>query len=394
MPHLPRALRNLLGARPARRAAHGHPAAQSRPPRAPIAAGGDAFHAWTYAANCVLHEQLAADDNERASVARVYALHLLLHFDADAARLTAAAAECQREAAALQVTRTDFARELVRAADLCDTAAVMVGQSLAADGDRGRRRLLAVAEHDTRVAWLGAIDGVSQDARAVLDAALAALDAEPDPLADLPPARPYAGPTYDRRSGRLHLADSSAGAVYWRLDTPGERVDGGLICGPEQSGKTNVLRIIALEALHEPKFALWYADPAARHQPSALADAAHRAATDHRSSVALLRAAAELVAERTTARQLFGASPEHPGVLVMLEDCHRLFGDDLEAAALAEHIACDGGPAGVALIATARDTALASFGGSQRLRDALARTNLCALGPDGARMAAEVRETR
>jgi hypothetical protein len=52
-----------------------------------------------------------------------------------------------------------------------------------------------------------------------------------------------------------------------------------------------------------------------------------------------------------------------------------VFAGNKEATALGELIVTEGGPPGVALVATARGASLAYFGGSARLRSGLASSN-------------------
>jgi hypothetical protein len=132
----------------------------------------------------------------------------------------------------------------------------------------------------------------------------------------------------------------------------------GLILGPPEIGKTNIVRIVLVEATMQPKFALWLSDPTGRHNTQArpFAQVASRITTSHRGFLALLRDAAQLVDARTRRGTFPDPSSRKQGILVVIEDGHEVFADNLEATGLAEQVALLGGPVSVALIVTAPDS--------------------------------------
>lgn len=151
----------------------------------------DAFMAWTYALNCLLYENDPgpAEVNTRtADEPRVvprsqawqhaYALLVLVHCEADYARLTAAARQCRAEIADSQAGLwEERIGELSRAADLCDQAAKMVEDAGAVSDDKARRRLLAGCDHETTMIVLGsAIPAVAESSAEELCRVLEEID--------------------------------------------------------------------------------------------------------------------------------------------------------------------------------------------------------------------------
>lgn len=154
----------------------------------------DAFMAWTYALNCLLYENdpgpaelNTGTGNEPRMVPRsqvwqhTYALLVLVHCEADHARLTAATRQCRAEITGLQGQLwEERIAELSRAADLCEQAAKMVEDAGAVSDDKAQRRLLAGCDHQTMMIILGsAILAVSESSAEELLQALEEIDQEP-----------------------------------------------------------------------------------------------------------------------------------------------------------------------------------------------------------------------
>ena len=89
----------------------------------------------------------------------------------------------------------------------------------------------------------------------------------------------------------------------------------------------------------------------------------------------MLRAAADIIPARMKAGGCPDPLPDKPGILIAIDECEHVFAANKEATSLGEFIVTEGGPAGVALVATARGGSLAYFGGSARLRSGLASGN-------------------
>jgi hypothetical protein len=365
----------------------------------------DAHQAWVYAANCLLYEadggpdvNVGPDEQPRIvshaeAVQITYAENIVIQCEADLDRLRTAGRHCQQKAAEHQTSRPKYARENARAADLCERAAQIVLDAGAAGNERNRRLLMAITKYNTNMAALGRIPQVAKDARTELEAELAEIDAEPDPAAGIPDMLPFQGPTYDPATGRFSIGEGAEGVVaHWTLNTPGTGMEHGLICGPEGIGKSNVLRIVLAEAMLQPKFALWLADPTGRHNfPDTYSAVADKIATTPRDTLTVLREAVRVIETRTKRGRFPDPTPQRQGVLVAIEDCHITFADDLEATRLAERIVTAGGPVSVGLVVTAPGTDLTHFGGSLTLRTGLARTNRMPMGSNGAHMLNELR---
>ncbi|MEW2516895.1 hypothetical protein [Actinacidiphila alni] len=379
----------------------------------------DVAHARRYGGECLVREAdggsgetVGTETGPRMlshaeTVQIVHAQFVLIALGADLGRLQTAGRSCYRTAVAVQQERPADSRAYARAADLCERAARLVVAAGAAADERARRRLLAVAEHDTAVAT-GAVDPeVADRARRVLESALTGAESLPDrlgaedPAGTTPPAGAsgrrgprYPGPTYDAATGRHRVGVGAAGEpAHWQLNTPGVGMENGLICGAAGSGKSSFLLMVLYEASCRPEFELWLADPAGRRAlPEPLTGAAARTAATRQETVDLLRDAVGVIAERARAHgPVPDPTPDLPGILLAVEDCAPVFADDPEATRLAERVVAVGGRFGVALVATAPDAGLASFGGSRALRTGLARTNCFPLGPDGRRTLTEVR---
>jgi hypothetical protein len=83
----------------------------------------------------------------------------------------------------------------------------------------------------------------------------------------IPDKVPYEGPSYDPSTGRFRMGRGSDREDIWgwQLNAPGQGVCHGLIIGEPGSGKTNMLRVITVEAVCSGKFVVWHADPTRRH---------------------------------------------------------------------------------------------------------------------------------
>ncbi|MFJ1584190.1 hypothetical protein ACIOC1_12830 [Streptomyces sp. NPDC088197] len=362
----------------------------------------DVVHAWTHGTDCLLREAdggsgetVGTETGPRMlshaeAVQIVHAQLVLIALGADLGRLQTTARTCYRTAVDARLERPEDARAYARAADLCERAARLVVDAGAAGDDRARRRLLAVAEHDTAVAT-GAVDPeVADRARRVLESALS--EAENRGARDTAPQQRgprYPGPTYDETTGRHRVGVGATGEpAYWQLNTPGSGMESGLICGAPGSGKSSFLLMVLYEAARREEFTLWLADPGGRHDtPAPIAEAAARTAATREQTVDLLRDAVAVIADRA---RHHGPVPDPTdtwqGIVLAVEDCRLVFADDLEATRLAERVVAVGGRFGVALVVTAPDADLASFGGSLALRAGLARTNCFPLGPGGRQM--------
>ena len=194
----------------------------------------------------------------------------------------------------------------------------------------------------------------------------------------------YPGPTYDPATGRFRIGVGAGGAAStWQLNTPRVGVEHGLILGGPDTGKTNTLRVLNVEAIQTGRFAIWPADPTGRHDlPSIWAPVTDRIATTRAETVDLLAAADDLITDRLEEGGYTDPTSDRPAILLTIDEAPHVLAGDRHATGLAERIATRGGPAGVGLVVTSRGADLAYFGGSPLLRAALARTNRYAFGPN------------
>ena len=204
----------------------------------------------------------------------------------------------------------------------------------------------------------------------------------------------YPGPTYDPATGRFQMGVGADGdPLWWQLNTPGVGVANGLILGGPGTGKSNTLKVLNAEAVQTGRFLIWPADPTGRHDlPPLWAPIADRLATTPADTLALLAAADQLITDRLTPSHAATTGPargnytdptaEHPGVLLTIDEAADVLAGNRHATELAERVATRGGPAGVGLVVTSRGADAAYFGGSTRLRAALAATNRYAFGPN------------
>jgi hypothetical protein len=215
----------------------------------------------------------------------------------------------------------------------------------------------------------------------LVDSELAHADETND--VDWLPPMPYTEPTYDPTSGRFVIGMGMDQPGYWRLNTPGAGVENGLIAGPPELGKTNLVRIVVIEALSSGLFSYMLADPLNRNSlVDDLGQWAYRTADTPTSTVDLLAHAAHIVDHRAAQPGRYrDPSRDDPGLLVALDDAQAVLRNP-ETAALAEHIATAGPPAGVSLVVSTASIELEDFGGRADLLRALSRTNAMVLDLD------------
>jgi hypothetical protein len=195
----------------------------------------------------------------------------------------------------------------------------------------------------------------------------------------------YSGPSLDPTTGKVRVGEGAGNVpVYWRLFRPGVGLCNGLIAGPSGIGKTNCLRILAVDIVGSGFLGFYYADPLGRHNERFLTEEAYGAARTWDESVEQLRAGNRLIDSRKAAGEYAGPSSSDAGVFYLVEDAHLVFSHSNEAALLAERIATEGNSVGVSLIVTVPDFNIARFGDRPALREALRKDNQAAFGGDDA----------
>lgn len=192
----------------------------------------------------------------------------------------------------------------------------------------------------------------------------------------LPEKSPYPGPTYDPKTGRFEAGIGMDGPKYWRLHTSGLGVHNGLVAGPPGIGKTNMLRVITVEALASTVFCYSLADPLDRNGLiDVLGEQAEAVARTRADSLRLLRGlAATVQAREPLAERYRDPSPRYPGMLLVMDDAQAVLADPA-AAELAEQVAVAGPPVGVGLVVSTLTVDPHDFGDRPGLVIALSTPN-------------------
>ncbi|OLT12968.1 hypothetical protein BJF79_03445 [Actinomadura sp. CNU-125] len=191
----------------------------------------------------------------------------------------------------------------------------------------------------------------------------------------------FTGPR--RRGGLLELgpyADGSGEAVY-RLYTPGSMWS-GVVIGGTGIGKSRVVENIVISALSGGDTEFWYLDPARGGSSPALADAADWFVTMDQIDEFLDTAIAELDAraEENAVEGWTGftPSPQRPGLLIAVEECHNPFADNVRAVKWAR-LAREGRKLGIALLCVSQYPGLITFGSNEALRSSVMEGNALVL---------------
>ncbi|MBR7833259.1 hypothetical protein KDL01_08280 [Actinospica durhamensis] len=358
----------------------------------------DVQHVWTVGASCLFQEErpgpqeldTGSEDHSiwverQAAVQATFVQKILVDLDGDASRIGAAAERCRTH-----VTEHGSASEMgsayARAASLCVRALDLLKESGADTDTHIRDLILAHCRHDATIAFLGGATGIRELAAERLRADLEVLNEQAiSSLRLLPETLNYPGPSYDPETGLFETGtDADGNRISWRLHQPGGGVEHGVIVGPAGSGKSNLVSILIVEALHSLRFLLLLADPSGRGQlPGPFAKVAYQGAGDAPGTLKLLRGALAIVRHRAKASGQVEPTPERAGLLLVIEECQHVFTPYAEATRIAETIINKGAAAGVALVVTAPSSNLEHFGSSELLRAGLARGNSAVMGgPD------------
>jgi hypothetical protein len=191
------------------------------------------------------------------------------------------------------------------------------------------------------------------------------------------PLQYFHGPSYDPVIGSFNIGVTLDGEAIWKLNTPGGRIHNGLIVGPPECGKTNTLRIVAIEAAASGLFVLMLADPRdSNRHATGLGRALGKEyfSNDLPGTAELLRALNRIITYRQENGGFSTLTTETPGVLLLLEDAHTVFPDP-KLARLGERIVKAGLPVCVGLVVTAETIDLEAFAGNLGLLVHLSDTN-------------------
>ncbi|KWX05848.1 hypothetical protein TH66_00455 [Carbonactinospora thermoautotrophica] len=194
----------------------------------------------------------------------------------------------------------------------------------------------------------------------------------------------FTGPAYDPATGTIALGPfaDGQGEARWRLYSENSMWGGVLIGGPG-SGKSSLIENIAISAASTGYTVILYGDPQEGASSPALARHADWPALGVDQILDMLRAlerASRWRAKENAAYGLRGFTPsvERPGVLAIIDECHRVFGIE-EARELADWIAREGRKVGIALLVASQYAGLPTFGGSESLRSSIMAGNAVVL---------------
>jgi hypothetical protein len=187
----------------------------------------------------------------------------------------------------------------------------------------------------------------------------------------------FTGPRRD--GGMLNLGPfaDGAGDASWRLYTPGSMWS-GVIIGGTGIGKSRLVENIAISALSGGDTIIIYVDPQGGVSSPALADNARVFIPGVNIDMLLEALLAGIAArgEENAAEGWIGftASSERPGILTIIEECHRPFADK-ETAAKASYVAREGRKVGFALLTVSQYPGLVTFGNNEALRSSIMEGN-------------------
>lgn len=191
----------------------------------------------------------------------------------------------------------------------------------------------------------------------------------------------FTGPR--RRDGFLDLgpfADGSGEASY-RLYTPGSMWS-GVIIGGTGIGKSRVVENIGISAKSGGDTIIIYVDPQGGVSSPALAKHSYLFVPGM-SLNALIAALLAGIAARGEENSAYGwtgfdPSPERPGILTILEECHRPFSNK-NAAKDWSYVAREGRKVGFGLLCISQYPGLETFGGNEALRSSIMEGNAIVL---------------
>jgi hypothetical protein len=190
---------------------------------------------------------------------------------------------------------------------------------------------------------------------------------------------PFTETSYNPETGSFSYGrDPEGRESYWQLVRPGEGVRHGIIAGPQDSGKTNALNLIKLEAYASLTFRLMVLDPTGRHDDTLwreYADVMAETIDDSANALKLLESEVS-ARHRRGYRFIADGAP----ILVTIEDAHILFDASPGAAKSAEAIALYGESVGIGMVLTVPDLNVGRFGGSKPMREALNNAMMVILG--------------
>lgn len=210
------------------------------------------------------------------------------------------------------------------------------------------------------------------------------VDAASNPLRR---TNPHPGPeiVYDPDTGYGQVgiyADETP--ARWAFYIPGWGLAGGYVNGGIGSGKSTLMTNVVTIAAHTRYLSVWAGDPQGGQSMPAVIRRATWPARDLDEILLQLRAAAKAIDIRGALNGLRGVelhipTPAEPGILLVLDEIHKIFIRGSEHAKLASLIAREGRKAAVAIIGADQYPGLPTFGDDEALRSSMFAKNLAVL---------------
>ncbi|MFC5186993.1 ATP-binding protein [Actinomadura harenae] len=170
------------------------------------------------------------------------------------------------------------------------------------------------------------------------------------------------------------------GEAPWRLYTPGSMWS-GVVIGDSGIGKSRVTENIVISAVSRGDTEYWYIDPNRGGSSPALADHADWFATadDADDVLEAVLCIIDARAEENAVMRLTGftPSPDRPGLLVVIDECHRIFTQD--KAPEWARVAREGRKVGVSLLPASQYAGIITFGNNEPLRQSVMAGNSIAM---------------
>ncbi|MFC7331497.1 DNA/RNA helicase domain-containing protein [Marinactinospora rubrisoli] len=188
-------------------------------------------------------------------------------------------------------------------------------------------------------------------------------------------------PTFDAGRGAVLLGPYADGSGWapWRMYSENSGW-GGFVVGGMGSGKSGLLESLAYSAMASGTTVVWYLDPQGGTSSPALADQADWAVLNPEHWEAYYEAVADIVHYRSKENSVegwsgFTPSPERPGLMVIIDECHEVWADKNLAKKWGK-IARISRKVGVMIIGASQIYTVDTFGGDRALRSAMTKGNV------------------